>query len=225
MSATRSSAAFADLVRRTRVREGRRPRQAPRLARGARPADGLAAPPDRGRADYRLSGGTPARRPHGVALRQVRGAGPDGQRGHGTVYLARHQKGGGRVALEGLAGGAGAGPVVGGPLPARGAGRRQPRPPEHRPALDADEHAGEALPGHGVRRGRHLPGWSSGAGPLAPTRAADYVRQAARGLQHAHEHGLVHRDVKPANLMLDRARRGQGARPGPGPLFRDDDGR
>ncbi len=28
------------------------------------------------------------------------------------------------------------------------------------------------------------------------------TRQAALGLQHLHEHGLVHRDVKPANLML-----------------------
>jgi WD40 repeat protein len=39
-------------------------------------------------------------------------------------------------------------------------------------------------------------------GPLPPQRACDYVRQAALGLQHAHEKGLVHRDVKPANLML-----------------------
>ena len=28
------------------------------------------------------------------------------------------------------------------------------------------------------------------------------IRQAALGLQHIHEHGLVHRDVKPSNLML-----------------------
>jgi eukaryotic-like serine/threonine-protein kinase len=41
-------------------------------------------------------------------------------------------------------------------------------------------------------------------GPLDPTRAADYVRQAALGLQHAHEVGLVHRDVKPGNLLLTR---------------------
>src|SRR5918994_297794 len=42
-------------------------------------------------------------------------------------------------------------------------------------------------------------------GPLTPLRAADYARQAALGLQHAHEVGLVHRDVKPGNLLLDRS--------------------
>ena len=41
-------------------------------------------------------------------------------------------------------------------------------------------------------------------GPLDPIRAAQYVRQAALGLQHAHERGLIHRDVKPGNLMVDR---------------------
>jgi serine/threonine protein kinase len=41
-------------------------------------------------------------------------------------------------------------------------------------------------------------------GPLAIERACDCIRQAALGLQHAHEAGLVHRDIKPGNLILDR---------------------
>ena len=41
-------------------------------------------------------------------------------------------------------------------------------------------------------------------GPLATPNACELVRQAALGLQCAHEHGLVHRDVKPPNLMLNR---------------------
>ena len=39
-----------------------------------------------------------------------------------------------------------------------------------------------------------------GALPIAA--ACDYIRQAAQGLQHAHEHGMVHRDITPRNLML-----------------------
>jgi serine/threonine protein kinase len=39
-------------------------------------------------------------------------------------------------------------------------------------------------------------------GPLPLMQASDYVRQAALGLQHVLENGLVHRDVKPANLMV-----------------------
>jgi serine/threonine protein kinase len=42
-------------------------------------------------------------------------------------------------------------------------------------------------------------------GRLSVERAVNYVAQAALGLQHAHENGLVHRDVKPSNLMLDWA--------------------
>jgi serine/threonine protein kinase len=39
-------------------------------------------------------------------------------------------------------------------------------------------------------------------GPLPIADACSYIRQAALGLQHAHEHGMVHRDIKPANLIL-----------------------
>ncbi len=39
-------------------------------------------------------------------------------------------------------------------------------------------------------------------GPLPVPIACDYILQAATGLQHAHEQGMVHRDIKPHNLML-----------------------
>ena len=42
-------------------------------------------------------------------------------------------------------------------------------------------------------------------GPLELKRACHYLRQAALGLQHAHGAGLVHRDIKPGNIMLDRS--------------------
>jgi eukaryotic-like serine/threonine-protein kinase len=42
-------------------------------------------------------------------------------------------------------------------------------------------------------------------GPLPVPDACDYIRQAALGLQHAYERGLTHRDVKPANLLLDKS--------------------
>jgi serine/threonine-protein kinase len=45
------------------------------------------------------------------------------------------------------------------------------------------------------------------AGPLLVRPACEYVRQAALGLQHAFERGVVHRDVKPHNLMLTDNRR------------------
>ena len=52
--------------------------------------------------------------------------------------------------------------------------------------------------------GLDLDGLVQRIGPLSPGRAAEYIRQAASGLQHAHEAGLVHRDIKPGNLLVNR---------------------
>ena len=41
-------------------------------------------------------------------------------------------------------------------------------------------------------------------GTLAPDEAVEILAQSCRGLDYAHRHGVVHRDVKPGNLMRSR---------------------
>jgi uncharacterized protein (TIGR03067 family) len=50
--------------------------------------------------------------------------------------------------------------------------------------------------------GQNLADYLNEKGPLPIAQACDIIRQAALGLQHAHERGMVHRDIKPHNLML-----------------------
>jgi hypothetical protein len=41
-------------------------------------------------------------------------------------------------------------------------------------------------------------------GPIEPGRAVQVLRDVAEALDHAHEEGIVHRDVKPANVLVGR---------------------
>lgn len=40
-------------------------------------------------------------------------------------------------------------------------------------------------------------------GPISDERAAKIVMQVAMGIQHAHQNGILHRDIKPGNVMID----------------------
>ncbi len=40
-------------------------------------------------------------------------------------------------------------------------------------------------------------------GPLTPTQAVSLLKQIAQGVSYAHEKGVIHRDLKPGNVLLD----------------------
>jgi hypothetical protein len=69
-------------------------------------------------------------------------------------------------------------------------------------AYDAEQAGDLQLLAMEYIEGRSLADVLAKKGPLPIANACHYVRQAALGLQHAFEQGMVHRDLKPQNLML-----------------------
>lgn len=72
-------------------------------------------------------------------------------------------------------------------------------------AFDADEIDGHDFLVMEYVEGKNLSEVVRERGPLPIHEALAYVLQAARGLADAHAAGIIHRDVKPSNLLLDQA--------------------
>src|SRR5262249_24459836 len=72
-------------------------------------------------------------------------------------------------------------------------------------AYDADQAGGLHFLVMEYVEGKSLADVVQERGPLLVSEACEYVCQAALGLQHAHERSMVHRDVKPQNLMVTPA--------------------
>ena len=89
-------------------------------------------------------------------------------------------------------------------LPPRDPLGRQAATPEHRDRLFRDANRRQLRLVDGVRRGARPGTDGENQGAAADRSCLRFIRQAALGLQHAHEHGMVHRDIKPANLILAR---------------------
>ncbi len=69
--------------------------------------------------------------------------------------------------------------------------------------FDASETDGSHFLAMEYVRGSNLADDVRSHGPMQVSQAVESLRQAAKGLQHAHENGIIHRDVKPGNLMVD----------------------
>jgi serine/threonine-protein kinase len=93
----------------------------------------------------------------------------------------------------------------------------------HHPNIALAFDAGEANGTHFLSMefvdGQDLSRLVHDTGPLPVAQACDYIRQAALGLQHAHERGLVHRDIKPNNLLVTLTPTGESTVSGRLPLW------
>lgn len=72
-------------------------------------------------------------------------------------------------------------------------------------AMDAGEFCGIHFLVMEYVEGSDLSALVNERGTLSVCDACKVIRQAAMGLQHAHEHGLVHRDIKPSNIFVTKA--------------------
>ena len=79
------------------------------------------------------------------------------------------------------------------------------------PVLRVGEEDGQLFIAMRYVRGSDLAALIAAERCLDPLRAARIVDQVGYALDAAHERGLVHRDVKPANVLIERDRRGEHA--------------
>jgi tRNA A-37 threonylcarbamoyl transferase component Bud32 len=128
-----------------------------------------------------------------------------------VVYLAQDQRTGGNVALKVVA------PELAGDAAFRSRFLHESRVaasishPHIIPVYDADEAAGNLYVAMGYVQGGDARSLLNRHGPLPVDWAWSIIAGVASALDAAHAHGLIHGDVRPANMLLDTSDQANGA--------------
>src|SRR4051794_34082634 len=125
----------------------------------------------------------------------------------GVVYRARDVRLGRRVALKLIAPHLTRDPLVRERLNREATVAAAVEHPNVAPLYDAGEHDGTVYLATRWVDGITLRELVVQDGPLGAVRAAHILAGLAAALQAAHDAGLVHRDVTPSNVLVDRADR------------------
>jgi serine/threonine protein kinase/formylglycine-generating enzyme required for sulfatase activity len=126
-----------------------------------------------------------------------------GSGGMAVVYLARHRRMNRNVALKAIAPDSPESEVLLQRFAREVEITARLSHPNVVAALDAREDQGTVYLVTSYYEGGDLGRLVRRSGPLPVRDAIRYTRAAARGLAHAHARGVIHRDVKPSNLLLD----------------------
>jgi serine/threonine protein kinase len=126
-----------------------------------------------------------------------------GRGGMGTVYLAKQLSLDRRVALKVMSKRWATDPVFVARFTREAFAAAQLSHPNIVQIHDIGEADGARFFSMEYVRGESLADLVRRRGKLDVETAVGYVLQAARGLKHAHDRGMIHRDVKPDNLLID----------------------
>lgn len=128
-----------------------------------------------------------------------------GQGGMAVVYRAHDERLNRRVALKVLAPGLAADTAFRTRFIRESRAAAAVDHPNVIPVYDAGDAGGCLFISMRYVQGGDVRSLLTGGQPLAPGRAWNIITQVADALDAAHAHDLIHRDVKPANMLLDRS--------------------